>query len=94
MATVSVPFALPGLLTSCTGGEKVVTVEADTVAGAIEALLTAFPLLKVHLYEEGGSLRPLVMFLYNDKSIKWLPTLDIPLQRGDQMSVLQLVSGG
>lgn len=94
MAAVSVPFTLPGLLTACTGGEKVVTVEAETIAGAIEALLTTFPLLKVHLYDEEGALRPHVMFLYNDKSIKWLTTLDIPLQPGDQMTVLQLVSGG
>jgi molybdopterin synthase sulfur carrier subunit len=89
-----VPFTLPGLLTTCTGGEKVVTVDADTVAGSIDALLRTYPLLKVHLYEENGALRPHVMFLYNDQSIKWLPNLDIPLQEGDKMTVLQLVSGG
>lgn len=94
MAKVSIPFTLPGLLTSCTGGEKVVTVEAETVAESIDALLEAYPLLKVHLYEEGGILRPHVMFLYNDQSIKWLPSLDIALQPGDRMTVLQLVSGG
>lgn len=91
---VSVPFTLPGLLTACTGGEKIVTVEAESVAGAIEALLRDYPLLGVHLYEESGALRPHVMFLYNDQSIKWLPTLEIPLQPGDRMTVLQLVSGG
>lgn len=94
MAAVSVPFTLPGLLTACTGGQKAVTIEAETVSGAIEALLIAYPLLEVHLYEEGGALRPHVMFLYNDQSIKWLPDLDIPLQPGDRMTVLQLVSGG
>ncbi len=94
MALVSVPFTLPGLLTSCTGGQKEVTIEAETVAGAIDALLASFPLLRVHLYEEGGGLRPHVMFLYNDQSIKWLPSLDIALQDGDRMTVRQLVSGG
>ncbi len=74
---VSVPFTLPGLLTSCTGGEKVVTVEAETVAGSIEALFEAYPLLRVHLYEEGGILRPHVMFLYNDDSVKWLPWSEV-----------------
>jgi len=91
---VSVPFTLPGLLAACTDGRKVVTIEAETVSGAIEALLLAHPLLKVHLYEEGGRLRPHVMFLYNDQSIKWLSSLDIPLQPGDRMTLLQLVSGG
>ena len=94
MPAVSVPFTLPGLLATCAGGEKVVSVEAETVAGSIDALLRAYPLLKVHLYEESGALRPHIMFLYNDQSIKWLPSLDIPLQPGDKMTVLQLVSGG
>lgn len=94
MPAISIPFTLPGLLASCTGGQNTVHVEAETVAGSIAALLAAWPLLKVHLYEEGGQLRPHVMFLYNDQSIKWLPSLDIPLKPGDTMTLLQLVSGG
>ena len=94
MAVVSVPFTLPGLLATCADGRKVVNVEAETVAGAIDAILIAYPLLKVHLYEEGGRLRPHVMFLYNDQSVKWLPSLNIALREGDRMTVLQLVSGG
>lgn len=94
MAAVSVPFTLPGLLAACTGGEKVVSIEAETVAESIDGLLSTYPLLKVHLYDESGALRPHVMFLYNDQSIKWLPSLDIPLQPGDKVTVLQLVSGG
>lgn len=94
MATVSVPFTLPGILATCTGGEKVVSIEAETVAGCIDGLLQAYPLLRVHLYDETGTLRPHVMFIYNDQSIKWLSSLDIPLSPGDHMTVLQLVSGG
>lgn len=94
MPAVSVPFTLPGLLASCTGGQNVVHVEAETVADSMDALLAAYPLLKVHLFEADGRLRPHVMFLYNDRSIKWLDSLEIPLQPGDKMTVLQLVSGG
>lgn len=94
MAAVSVPFTLPGLLTACTGGEKVVTVEAETIAGAIEALLTAYPLLRVHLFTDTGTLREHVMFLYNGQSTNWLKSTDIPLKSGDTLTVLQLVSGG
>lgn len=94
MAAVAIEVTLPGILASCVGGENKVTVEADTLSGSIEALLAAYPLLKVHLFKEDGALREHVMFLYNDQSTNWLESTDIPLQPGDRLTVLQLVSGG
>lgn len=94
MAGVVVDVTLPGLLASCTGGKQTVTVEAETVAGGIDALLEAYPLLKVHLFQDDGALREHVMFLYNGQHFNWLEHIDIPLQPGDQLTVLQLVSGG
>ena len=94
MASVAIEVTLPGILATCAGGEKTVTVEAETLSGSIEALLSAYPLLKVHLFQEDGKLREHVMFLYNDQSANWLESMDIPLQPGDRLTVLQLVSGG
>ncbi len=94
MAGVQVEITLPGILASCTGGQKCVTVEADTIAGGFDALLTEYPLLKVHLFKDDGTLREHVMFLYNGQSTNWLRSTDIPLKSGDTLTVLQLVSGG
>ncbi len=94
MAGVTIEVTLPGILATCAGGERTVTVEAETLAGSIEALLAEYPLLKVHLFSEGGKLREHIMFLYNDQSTNWLESTDIPLQAGDRLTVLQLVSGG
>jgi molybdopterin synthase sulfur carrier subunit len=94
MAKVSIMVTLPGILATCCGGERTVTVEAETVAGTIDALLAAYPLLRVHLFREDGSRREHIMFLYNDQSTNWMESTDIPLKPGDSMTVLQLVSGG
>ena len=82
------------MLANCVGGVPAVTVEAETLPGSVEALLEAYPLLKVHLFQEDGTLREHVMLLYNDQSFDWLDSTDIPLQEGDRLTVLQLVSGG
>lgn len=94
MAQVSIEVTLPGILASCTDGQKTVSVEAETLSGSVDALLAAYPLLKVHLFEEDGALREHIMLLYNDESTDWLDSTDIPLKSGDRLTVLQLVSGG
>ncbi len=94
MAGVAVEVTLPGILASFTGGEKTVTVRAETVSGGFDALLADYPLLKVHLFKEDGTLREHVMFLYNGQSTNWLESTEIPLNAGDTLTVLQLVSGG
>ena len=92
MATVGV--RLPSLLAQIMGGSKLVQVEAETVQGSIDRLLTEYPLLKVHLYDESGALRPHVNLFHNDTNTRWLPSLDLPVQDGDTLTVMQAVSGG
>lgn len=94
MAPVSITVTLPGILATCAGGEQTVTIEAETLPKSVDALLQAYPLLKVHLFQEDGTLREHVMLLYNDQSFDWLDSTDIPLKEGDRLTVLQLVSGG
>ena len=91
---MALEVALPGLLRDCAGGRRTVWVEGATLAEALAGLDTAYPLLHVHLYDEAGRLRPHVLIFYNDESIAWLERLDLPLQPGDRIQVLQAVSGG
>lgn len=94
MAGVKVPVSLPSLLRSCTGGEAEVEVEAATLEGAIAALKTDYPLLEVHLFDEEGRLRQHVHLFYNDREVRWIEDLSLPLRLGDTLTVLQAVSGG
>ena len=91
---VDVEVSVPTILRDCTGGHNTVTVRAATLAGALERLWETYPLLRVHLYGEDGRLRPHVLIFYNEDCTRWLKDLDLPLQRGDRVEILQAVSGG
>ncbi len=92
MATVQV--RLPGLLAQILGGEKNLEVEAETLQGAVDRLLTDYPALKVHLYDESGRQRPHVNLFYNETNTRWLSSLEVGVQDGDTFTVMQAVSGG
>lgn len=91
---LEIPIHIPSLLHNCTRGQSAVTVTADTVAGAIDALLRDYPLLRTNLFEPSGAQRKFVLIFYNEENIHWLESLDIPLQPGDRLTVLQSVAGG
>jgi molybdopterin converting factor small subunit len=85
---------VPTILRDCTGGCNPVTIEAATLDEALQRLRDKYPLLRVHLYDETGKLRPHVLIFYNDESTRWLERLDVPLRQGDRLEILQAVSGG
>ena len=85
---------VPSLINDCTGGRSFFHLEAETLDEALDRLLAAYPLLRIHLYAENGSLREHVLLYYNDDNLAWLPSRDIPLRDGDRLTVLQAVSGG
>jgi adenylyltransferase/sulfurtransferase len=91
---VAVTVNLPTILRAYADGKAEITVEATTLAGALDALFAKHPLLRVHLYQQDGKLRDHVLIFYNDQNSRWLDSLDIPLKSGDSITVLQAVSGG
>ena len=91
---VSVPISLPSLLRPAAEGQPEVTVQAETLQGALDALLERYPLLRRHLYEESGGLREHVNIFWNDQNIRWLEDASTVLKPGDTITILQAVSGG
>lgn len=83
---------LPGLLAQAVGAKRV-DVEGRTLAEALEAL-RAHPRLGPQLFEESGALRPHVLCFLNDVNTRWLDDLSAPLEDGDELNILQAVSGG
>ena len=89
-----VRIELPTLLGSVLGGQRELTVEGDTLRGALENAFEQVPALRVHLFEESGKLRPHVLCFLNEVNTRWLEQGDQPLSEGDCITILQAVSGG
>jgi len=89
-----IPIKIPSLLMHCTNDQNVVEIEAETLSAALENLMVDYPLLKTHLYDGKGTQREHVLFFFNKENIEWLENQDISLKMGDQITILQAVSGG
>lgn len=89
-----VTVRLPSLLAGIVGGAGTLTVEAETLASALDELMRRYPTLKVHLFDESGAFRPHVLCFHNDESTRWFGRLDRPLAAGDVITIMQAVSGG
>ena len=73
---MKVEVSLPSLLADSAGGKRRFTVEADTLAGALAAMLEAHPLLRPHLYDEAMRTRKHVLIFFNDENVATLPMED------------------
>lgn len=91
---MEITVTVPTLLRDCTGGQTEFPLSAATLDEALRRLRDTYPLLRVHVWDETNHLRPHVLIFYNESSIKWLERLDLPLQPGDRLQILQAVSGG
>jgi molybdopterin converting factor small subunit len=91
---MTIEVTLPGPLADSAGGKRRFTVEAGTLAGALDAMLAAHPRLRPHLYDEAMRTRKHVLIFYNDENVAALPDRNVRLKPGDRLQVLQAVSGG
>ncbi len=82
------------MLTDFTGGQRHFEVDAQTLEGALRAAEKTYPLLRVHLFDEKGDLRQHVQVFFNSTDCRELPSLDVPAKDGDEIIVLQAISGG
>lgn len=89
-----ITFIVPSMLTSFTDGKRRFTVDADTVASALTVAEKAYPMLRIHLFDEMGGVREHVQIFVNSTDCRDLPTLQEPVKDGDEIIVLQAISGG
>lgn len=93
-AAPAVSVRVPGLLARFTDDQSTVTVTATTVVGSVDALLETYPALEPHLLDGRGALRPHVQLFHNGSAVDGLAAADVPLEPGDEVVLLQAVSGG
>ena len=89
-----VHIRLPSLLATLLEDRREIQLEAPTLQGALNALVDRHPSLKVHLFDESGSLRRHVLCFVNQTNTRWLKDSSIPLRDDDVITILQAVTGG
>jgi molybdopterin synthase sulfur carrier subunit len=90
----TVTFELPSVLEPIIGQRREIRVEAETLAGALEALVADRPALRTHLFDESAGFRQHVLCFHNGVNTRWLDGVDRPVADGDTITILQAVSGG
>lgn len=85
---------VPHRLRPLTGGERIVTLDAESVGEALAQLVSRYPALRFRLREQGGRLRPSVLFFVNSEDIRTRSGEQTPLSEGDELAILVLAEGG
>jgi len=91
---MSVKVRVPTTLRPLTGGASEVVVEAETVAGALDAVDEAHPGFKDRLVDEEGALRRFVNVFVADDDVRFLEGLDTTVPEGETLSIVPAVAGG
>ena len=86
---------IPTPLRIYAGGKDAVDVSAGTVSGALSELISSFPDLRKHLFNEAGTLRAFVNVYLNDEDVRYLPEKDATaVKAGDTLSIVPSIAGG
>ncbi|HRA00971.1 MAG TPA: molybdopterin-synthase adenylyltransferase MoeB, partial [Thermoflexales bacterium] len=91
---MSISIRIPTPLRAHTAGAKQVSLEAGTVAQALDALAALYPSLKTHLFDDAGKLRPFVNVYVGDEDVRYLNGMETALPDGAALSIIPGVAGG
>ena len=75
-------------------GAKSVQTEGGTVGEVLEKINAQYPGFKEQITMDDGSLHRFVNIYINDEDIRFLQSLDTPVQTGDVVSILPALAGG
>jgi adenylyltransferase/sulfurtransferase len=86
---------IPTPLRPYAGGKDAVSVDAATVAEALEALAQAYPDLRKHLFTAEGKVRAFVNLYLNDEDVRYLPGKEATaVTSTDTLSIIPSIAGG
>ena len=89
-------FVLPGALRPLAEGQDRVRVypQRATAEGALRALWTSYPDLRLRIVDEQGRLRPHVNVFVAGESVRYTGGLDTAIADGVEIAIIPAVSGG
>lgn len=82
---------IPDPLRSYTGQEKVVEANGETVGELLHDLDTHYPGIRFRMVDEQNAIRKHMKVFVNDESVRDLAT---PVTAGDEITIMQALSGG
>ncbi len=86
---------IPTPLRTYTDGQEMISVEAGTVASALQALVEKHPGLKTNLFSADGRVRSFVNIYLNEDDIRYLPMKeDSPISPADELTIIPSIAGG
>jgi molybdopterin converting factor small subunit len=91
---MAVKVMIPTPLRPYAGRQASVSVEAQTVGEALDALTGQFAELRRHLYADGGRLRSFVNVYLNQEDVRNLQKDQTLLRDGDTISIVPSIAGG
>ena len=85
---------LPTILRSHAGGERDVDAKGTTLREALGDLETRYPGITAMVLTDDGALQRFVNVYVNDEDVRYLGSLETPIEPGDTISILPAVAGG
>ena len=86
---------IPTPLRVYTNGQASVAVTGDTVAAALEALVTEHAGLRPNLFSADGKLRSFVNVYLNDEDVRYLELKEqAPTSANDELTIIPSIAGG
>ena len=82
---------IPSPLRSYTAQQAVVDADGATVSAVLEDLDARYPGLRFRMVDEQNQIRKHMKVFVNDESVRDLST---PLTEGDEVTIMQALSGG
>ncbi len=90
MPTIRIPTPLRGYVE----GQSQVQVTGATAAAALQDLVTRYPALRPHLYDDNDRPRAFVNLFLNGDNLRDLQGLETPLQAEDVLLLIPSIAGG
>jgi len=87
---VHIPTPLRGLA----GGQAKVEVAGATVREVLDAVGERHPQLRARLFNERSELNRFVNVFLNDEDVRFLRSLDTPVEDGDGVALVPAIAGG
>ena len=84
---------IPTPLRAYTSGQAEIQVTGETVGEALNNLVTQYPDLRQHLYNDNG-LRNFVNVFIGDEDIRYRDGLDTSVEPGEQLRIIPSIAGG
>ena len=88
-----VVLRIPVLLEPVVGTVKM-ELAGGTIAEVLEGAFEAHPVLRHHIMNDDGILRPHILCMHNGANVGREPLAEIALADGDELEIMQAISGG